>query len=166
MSKKKIIITIIAMFSVFAIVLTILLINKKPEVEDDSIDLANQNWAVNDVKEKDNSEISTVTEKNIGNVIFNQLDNLTYEQSADKETLMYKVKNNDEVALLESRHGDLIEVSILDTSTSGLTRIACTFLDEYVEDFILVYDDIQTHSYLNCQTVERWEHFHSDANKG
>ena len=46
---------------------------------------------------------------------------------------------------------------ILDKSNNYYAFVNVTFLDDYSEEYVLIYDDINTHSYLNCVTLALYE---------
>lgn len=167
MSKKKIYIILAIMFTIFIIAM-IFAFTYRAKSNDNTnsseVDLSNGNWAVNDVKDRTLTDSEELYTKVVNDVTYTKLDNLTYEQQADKDTLYDLVISNmvDEKA----EHGNPISVEILDTSTEHNTYVLVTFQDEKTQEYILVYDSYTKHSFLNCQTIERWNYYHSDANKG
>lgn len=166
MTKKKIIIILVIVFSIFTAIMIAIFVRNNNK-KNTSI-TENPQWAVNEVKEqtKEEEEEKTIS-KNVGNVTFNCLENLTYEQQTDKESMIYKIMHDTEVDELTSRHGELNKVDVLDSSTVGLTYVNCTFTDDYEEVFVLAYDEYETHSYMNCQSLDTWEYYHNgSANKG
>lgn len=168
MSKKKIIIIIIAIFSVFTIVFTVLMVNshKNKEKENSFVDDLRENaWAVNDVKdEKTEAEIEAANSRTVYDVTYDNLNLLTREQISDADNFYQKVKKTAERNA--GPHIEVSSVSVLDTSNEAITYVEVTYVDDYKQTYLLVYDDITEHKYLNCVTQEEWDYCHSFANLG
>lgn len=167
MTKKKIIIILCIMFSIFIGLMIYVLATRSHNTSNDSSDsdLSGQNWAYNETKDK---ESSTDSEESyvrvINDITYEKLDNLTYEQQAAKEKLFSLVYHN--IEKQTSEHGKAISAEILDTSDQYHAYVRITFADNKTEDYIAAYDSYQKHTFMNFQTVEIWDYYHSDDNKG
>lgn len=169
MTKKKIIIILCIMFSIFIGVMIYALATRSRNTSNDSSDsdLSGQNWAYNETRDKD-KESSTDSEESyvrvINDITYEKLNNLTYEQQAAKEELFSLVYHN--IEKQTSEHGKAISAEILDTSDQYHAYVRITFADNKTEDYIAAYDSYQKHTFMNFQTVEIWDYYHSDDNKG
>lgn len=166
MSKKKIYIILGIMFSIFIVAMIIAFnyrINAN-KLDSSETDLKAENWAVNDVKDRNSSSETEINSQVINNILYENFNNLTYEQQADKDSL-FKLAINCMVEE-KARHGEPKQIEILDTSNDYFAYLLVTFEDDSTQEYISVYDETNTHSFLNCQTIEQWEYYHSDANKG
>ena len=169
MTKKKIIIIICIMFSIFIGLMIYILATRSHNTSNDSSDsdLSGQNWAYNETKDKD-KESSVDSEESyvqvINDITYEKLDNLTYEQQAAKEKLFSLVYHN--IEKQTSEHGKAISAEILDTSDQYHAYVRITFADNKTEDYIAAYDSYQKHTFMNFQTVEIWDYYHGDDNKG
>lgn len=169
MTKKKIIIILCIMFSIFIGVMIYALATRSHNTSSDSSDsdLSGQNWAYNETRDKD-KESSTDSEESyvrvINDIVYERLDNLTYEQQAAKEELFSLAYHN--IEKQTSEHGKAISAEILDTSDQYHAYVRITFADNKTEDYIAAYDSYQKHTFMNFQTVEIWDYYHSDDNKG
>lgn len=167
MTKKKIIIILCIMFSIFTGLMIYVLATRSHNTSNDSSDsdLSGQNWAYNETRDK---ESSTDSEESyvrvINDITYEKLDNLTYEQQAAKEKLFSLVYHN--IEKQTSEHGKAISAEILDTSDQYHAYVRITFADNKTEDYIAAYDSYQKHTFMNFQTVEIWDYYHSDDNKG
>ena len=167
MTKKKIIIILCIMFSIFIGLMIYALATRSHNTSDDSSDsdLSGQNWAYNETRDK---ESSTDSEESyvrvINDIMYEKLDNLTYEQQAAKEKLFSLAYHN--IEKQTSEHGKAISAEILDTSDQYHAYVRITFADNKTEDYIAAYDSYQKHTFMNFQTVEIWDYYHSDDNKG
>lgn len=177
MTKKKIIIILCIMFSIFIGVIIYALATRSHNTSNDSSgsDLSGQNWAYNETRDKDkdkdkesNTESNTDSEESyvqvINDIVYEKLDNLTYEQQAAKEELFSLAYHN--IEKQTSEHGKAISAEILDTSDQYHAYVRITFADNKTEDYIAAYDSYQKHTFMNFQTVEIWDYYHSDDNKG
>ena len=167
MTKKKIIIIICIMFSIFIGLMIYILATRSYNTSNDSSDsdLSGQNWAYNETRDK---ESSTDSEESyvrvINDITYEKLDNLTYEQQAAKEKLFSLVYHN--IEKQTSEHGKAISAEILNTSDQYHAYVRITFADNKTEDYIAAYDSYQKHTFMNFQTVEIWDYYHGDDNKG
>lgn len=173
MTKKKIIIILCIMFSIFIGVIIYALATRSHNTSNDSSDsdLSGQNWAYNETRDKDkesNTDSNTDSEESyvqvINDIVYEKLDNLTYEQQAAKEELFSLAYHN--IEKQTSEHGKAISAEILDTSDQYHAYVRITFADNKTEDYIAAYDSYQKHTFMNFQTVEIWDYYHSDDNKG
>lgn len=171
MTKKKIIIILCIMFSIFIGLMICVLVTRSHNISNDSSDsdLSGQNWAYNETKDKDKDKESSVDSEEsyvqvINDITYEKLDNLTYEQQAAKEKLFSLVYHN--IEKQTSEHGKAISAEILDTSDQYHAYVRITFADNKTEDYIAAYDSYQKHTFMNFQTVEIWDYYHSDDNKG
>lgn len=162
MTKKKTYIILAIILIIFSIVLTIIIVNRPKDSPNN--DFVEENWAVNETKPKEEEPNEESNIKIVNNVLYQNFNNLTFEQQADKDDLILLLRKN--VYSEESHHGSMVSAEILESSTNGLTYVLVTFTDASTQEYVLVYDDYTTHSFLNCQTIEQWEYYHSDANKG
>lgn len=167
MTKKKIIIILCIMFSIFIGLMIYVLATRSHNNSNDSSDsdLSGQNWAYNETRDKESitdSEESYV--RVINDITYEKLDNLTYEQQAAKDKLFSLVYHN--IEKQTSEHGKAISAEILDTSDQYHAYVRITFTDNKTEDYIAAYDSYQKHTFMNFQTVEIWDYYHSDDNKG
>ena len=155
------------MFSIFIGLMIYALATRSHNTSDDSSDsdLSGQNWAYNETRDK---ESSTDSEESyvrvINDIMYEKLDNLTYEQQAAKEKLFSLAYHN--IEKQTSEHGKAISAEILDTSDQYHAYVRITFADNKTEDYIAAYDSYQKHTFMNFQTVEIWDYYHSDDNKG
>lgn len=167
MTKKKIIIILCIMFSIFIGLMIYVLATRSHNTSNDSSDsdLSGQNWAYNETRDK---ESSTDSEESyvrvINDITYEKLDNLTYEQQAAKEKLFSLVYHN--IEKQTSEHGKAVSAEILDTSDQYHAYVRITFADNKTEDYIAAYDSYQKHTFMNFQTIEIWDYYHSDDNKG
>ena len=167
MTKKKIIIILCIMFSIFIGLMIYILATRSHNTSNDSSDsdLSGQNWAYNETRDK---ESSTDSEESyvrvINDITYEKLDNLTYEQQAAKEKLFSLVYHN--IEKQTSEHGKAISAEILNTSDQYHAYVRITFADNKTEDYIAAYDSYQKHTFMNFQTVEIWDYYHGDDNKG
>lgn len=171
MNKKTKNILLISILAIFIISIIVILIVKSVTItsSDETERLDDKNWAVNSVV-SNSEESSRVTTKEfynkyMTNVTFEDLDNLNYEQEADRNTMFNLITNtafNEEID-----HGSLTSIKILDTSNKQLVYVKGTFTDNYEEEYVLIYDEVNTHSFLNCQTVKKYNLYrNTDINKG
>ena len=155
------------MFSIFIGLMIYILATRSHNTSNDSSDsdLSGQNWAYNETRDK---ESSTDSEESyvrvINDITYEKLDNLTYEQQAAKEKLFSLVYHN--IEKQTSEHGKAISAEILDTSDQYHAYVRITFADNKTEDYIAAYDSYQKHTFMNFQTVEIWDYYHGDDNKG
>lgn len=171
MNKKTKNILLISILAIFTILIITIFIVKSITVtnSDETENLNDKNWAINDVVSnlEESSEVTTKEfyNKYMNNIIFEDLNNLTYEQNADRNTMFNLLTNTafDE----EIDHGSLTSVKILDKSNKQLVYVKGIFTDKYEEEYVLIYDEVNTHSFLNCQTVKKYNLYrNTDINKG
>lgn len=171
MNKKTKNILLISILAIFTILIITIFIVKSITVtnSDETERLDDKNWAINDVVSnlEESSEVTTKEfyNKYMNNIIFEDLNNLTYEQNADRNTMFNLLTNTafDE----EIDHGSLTSVKILDKSNKQLVYVKGIFTDKYEEEYVLIYDEVNTHSFLNCQTVKKYNLYrNTDINKG
>ena len=171
MNKKTKNILLISILAIFTILIITIFIVKSITVtnSDETENLNDKNWAINDVVSnlEESSEVTTKEfyNKYMNNIIFEDLNNLTYEQNADRNTMFNLLTNtafNEEID-----HGSLTSVKILDKSNKQLVYVKGIFTDKYEEEYVLIYDEVNTHSFLNCQTVKKYNLYrNTDINKG
>ena len=157
MSKKKMYIILAVILSVFIIAMIVITVIKLRNNNDtaESSSISENYYAKNDVKDKSSVAEEIVKQKTVDNVVYNNFDKLNVEQRAAKDGLIKLVKSA--VKTNESTHGDAIQAEILDKSNNYYAFVNVTFLDDYSEEYVLIYDDINTHSYLNCVTLALYE---------
>lgn len=158
MSKKKIYIILAIILSIFIIAMIVITVVKIRSNKDSSSESSTtEYYAQNDVKDRTSSDVEEeiVTKKVVDNVVYDKFDELNIEQRAAKDGLIKLVRSA--VKPNESTHGDAIKAEILDKSNDYFAFVLVTFLDDYTEEYVLVYDDVNTHSYLNCVTLALYE---------
>lgn len=161
MSKKAIYITLAIILSIFIIVLIIIFVKKANKNDDSSSSsISDSYYAVNDVKDRNSSiDDRIITEKVVDNVTYSNFDKLNYEQQTDKDSLIkyiQKCASSEEIT-----HGKAVKAEITAKSNNYYTYVNVTFEDNYLEEYILTYDDINTHSYINCVTSKLWEKYNT-----
>lgn len=163
MSKKKLYSITAIIFITFIIAFILIVINKPKE--SDSSTLLLDNYAINETKEKEEESTESITyEKTVNGITYTNFENLNYEQQASKDDLILLIKKS--IANEEAINGKAKLVEILESSSDYFTYILVTFSNDITQEYILVYDNVTTHSFLNCQTIEVWDYYHSDKNKG
>lgn len=161
--KKKIIICLVIIFVIFTILMIYIIANRKNNLNLDA-PIPDDYYAVNETKSKVDEKTEQTNKKVVNEVTFDNLNELNHEQIADKEDLFNIVLRS--ISTEETVHGKATEVRVLEYSDEGLIYLSISFKDKTTQTYISVYDDYNTHSFLNCVPLEQWEFYHSDENKG
>ena len=109
----------------------------------------------NDITIKETDD-SLKNKKNIdyfNNICITNLSNLTDSQYQNKEKL-YK--------LLFNTYKNITIINII-SSNKNCVYINIKFNDDSNNDFIVVFDN---NTFTKCYTLDLWNYYHSDANKG
>lgn len=165
---KKVYIAISVLLLAFVVVFIVAFVTHKKNEQvslDESSKLIAEDYATNETKPRQDNEkeeetaATTETQiKVVDSVSYENLENLTNEQQADKSSMFTLFR--DSVAEQESLHGRVISAKVLPNSNEGLTYVSATFADNTSQEYVLLYDEYTRHSFLNCQTKEVWDYFH------
>lgn len=163
MSRKvKIIIALVVLLLAFLITMVVIIINKTNKdstiVDDDFSD--DQQWAINTTDPNWNSSEESTEETEtliVAQVSYNNLEKLSNEQYADRESYMNLVDN---YATKPIKSVDIID------SNDEILYIRANYTDETTEELVVLFDPYTTHGFMRCVERSYYEYIQSGENAG
>ena len=161
-SKKKICIILVIMLSIFAAVMTVIIIknNKKVDLEDTNI-TEEAHYAQNPVKAREGltqEEIEEAGTIKIDNITYSGLENLTFEQMADKSNLTRLINSSLSSGLKNKNLSIKVDP---ERSTEKLVYVDVTSEDGTSDTYVVMFDNYNCHKFIRCATLEYYNYIHN-----
>lgn len=169
--KKRIIILLVIIFLLFIIALTIIIIKnhkKSNVVENQTTEKINDNEIITteeynfanskqeqiEIKEYENSFIYSIIDDSDGvnEIMCVNINKLTPEQDADKETLIQKA-----IGYSRSCQKSITQIDISDSSNEEQIYATLSYVNDEPEEIVILYDKYKTHSFTRCINKQEYE---------